>query len=86
MKLKEDEFYKMLDIVEKFEGPVDDTVFFPTIEDMEKYNVKNNIKKYLPMLFFFAGNPYKDKNIANKEEYEKSVEYINKMIAQIELK
>lgn len=85
MELKEDEFYKMLDVVEKFEGPVDDIDFFPTIEDMEKYKVKNNIKKYLPMLCFFASNPYKEKNIANREEYEKSVEYIKKLIADIKL-
>ena len=82
IQMKETDFYNMLEITEQMEA-YDGTNYYPTVEDIKEY--ESDIKKHLPMLFFFANDPYRDINVENKSEYNRMVKYVKELIAGIKL-
>lgn len=85
MKMKEEQFYKVCDKVDML--PKDFTEeYYPTVEEIKKYNIRNDIKRYLPIIMYFSTNPYSGTDIEDEEEYIKTVAYCKNLLDEIELK
>ena len=85
MKMKEEQFYKACDKVDGL--PKDFTGgYYPTVEEIKKHNIRNDIKRYLPIIMYFSTNPYSGTDKEDEEEYIKTVTYCKNLLNEIELK
>ena len=81
--MKENDFYKMLEICEAF-NPEDPTNgYYPTVAEFEAHDIQNCVEKYAPMLAYFASDPYKGTEISKEEDYIACVRYCKKALSEI---
>lgn len=83
--MSEIDFFHMCDVMDVVE-PLDDK-YFPTVEEMNRHNVPNNILDFLPMLIYFSNDPLKDEEMSDerREKYQESVKFIKKLVYNIDL-
>ena len=83
--MKEDKFYSYCETIEEINSPTGD--YFPTVEQLESHKVKEKIDRYLPILIYFAGDPYKevkdDMDLDYKDEYDKTVAYAKEIVSSV---
>ena len=79
--MNEDEFFYLCDKCENM-SPLDD-YYYPTVEELKKQLSVLDIEKTLPILIYFASNPYQDnETISKNTEYQRVVNFANKYIKQ----
>lgn len=85
MKMNEDEFYKMLDIVEQFSDVT--SGYYPTVEQLQSHKVEEMGETSLPFLAYYASDPLKKAGLpdADVKEYRDAVAYCKKLLAEVEL-
>lgn len=82
-KIKEKEFYRMCDIVEDMGDVVNE--YYPTVEELEEHRVRERIDKFLPLLAYYAADPFADLEIHTEPDYQKTVKYCKKLLYTLEL-
>ena len=80
--MKESEYDTLLGIME--EAPTK-TVngYYPTVNALKAKDVERNTEKFLPILTFFASDPYKREGnelISNDASYQETVRYCRKVL------
>ena len=55
---------------------------FPTVEELEKIDIKKNLQKYMPFMLFWYSQEADERLLDDKEEYKKTKAYIKKLIEQ----
>ncbi|MBP3279323.1 MAG: hypothetical protein J6M44_10250 [Butyrivibrio sp.] len=84
--MKESAFYDVIDKMEEID--VDTTKgYYPTIADLEEYKVEQDIDLFLPILAYYASDPFKRMNIKpdNPNEYKATVKYCKDVLSRIKL-
>lgn len=83
--IKESQFYDACTAVDEISTDVTN-LYFPTVEELKSHNVTRHMNKYLYLLIYYAGDPYKDSDAFSEEEYseyKRTVEYANNLIENI---
>lgn len=85
-KLTELEFYKMCEMMEDEENLTNG--YYPTVEELTSRNIEENIDEHLPLLTYFASDPFTKFDIDGKDdtEYKEMVRYVNKLLYRIKFK
>ena len=83
--LKYEEFMKLLDIVEEFNEVTNG--YFPTVEELKAHKVEEHINEFLPILAYFASNPFERMGIDKKDDarYKETVSYCKRLAYQVEI-
>ena len=81
-------FDSILDTVESIKDVSFVDGFYPTVEMLDAYKVKDNISKYIHMLMFYASDPFMRNNEEGKDEkeYRMLVKYCKQLVAQVDIK
>ena len=69
-------FYEVFDMMDEI--PASELCgYFPKVSELVKYHVKNDIRRFLPILIFFSNNPYNKEMLDDDdmEEYNKTLDY-----------
>ena len=85
--ISESKFYDMCD--KGAELDIDITGgYYPTVEELKEKGVDKNPEKYLPILTYFAENPFTRMHIPgyNDREYKKMIGFVNEILGNVELK
>lgn len=81
----ENYFYSMFESAEKT-NILYESGYYPTVTELKKYDVENNVGKYLPMLIFYANDPFNDEERKNEKgsepKYIEMVKYVNKILKE----
>ena len=85
--MKEDEFYEILDLIESMEGKDLTNSYFPTIAELESHNVMKDIETFLPMITYFANDPFTRMGMSESTliEYKATVKYCKDLLTKINL-
>ena len=77
-KMSEQKFFAMCDILDEIPFSDANDEFLPTEEDFKKYDIENNLEKYIPYLVHLS------ENYGNKDyvEYKKFQKRVNKLVEQ----
>lgn len=84
--IKAQTFYDILEFVEDLKQ--DYTCgYYPTVEEFEAQHLTDDMEKVLPLLAYFASDPFKKMGLSEQddEEYKRFVDYSKKLISKIEL-
>ena len=84
--MSEDEFYKILDNVEKIETDITDG-YYPTVQELEENGVDKNPEKYIRFLAYFASDPFTRMNLIRKEEpgYKACVSFSKRLLYTVKV-
>ena len=84
-KMKEKDFYRLCEIVEDMGDIVNE--YYPTVEELKAHRVQERIEKFLPLLAYYAADPFKDTDSENnmQEDYKETVKYCKKLLYTLEL-
>ena len=76
--VEEKRYYDILEAVDeidkRFAGQ-----YFPTIQELEIHKVKENIDRFMPLIAYFASDPYKDVEWDEEDtrvKYKATVKYL----------
>ncbi len=85
--MKEEKFYETIDTVEKIlDGKIDKlNGYFPTISEIENANVMKDLDTFLPIITYFAEDPYANMEQGNLNEYKATVKYCKDLLAKVPL-
>lgn len=78
------------DILEKAENMSDEDLtqgYFPTINEIEAHVKKDNLKDYLPIIAYFANDPFSKQQMdgCTANEYKATVKYCKDFLSKVEL-
>ena len=81
-------FDGILDTVESIKDVSFVDGFYPTVELLDAYKIKENLSKYIHMLMFYATDPFTRNNEEGKDdkEYKRLVRYCKQLVAQVDIK
>ena len=81
-------FDGILDTVESIKDVSFVDGFYPTVELLDAYKIKENLSKYIHMLMFYASDPFARSNEEGKDdkEYRRLVRYCKQLVAQVDIK
>lgn len=82
-KMKEKDFYRMCDIIEEMGDVVNE--YYPTVEELEEHHVRERISKFLPLLAYYAADPFAELEIHAEPDYQETVKYCKKLLYTVEL-
>nr|WP_297765608.1 hypothetical protein [uncultured Butyrivibrio sp.] len=85
--MDEERFYRTIDTVEKILDSKIDKLngYFPTISEIENANVMKDLDTYLPIITYFAEDPYANTEQGNLNEYKATVKYCKDILAKVPL-
>ncbi|MCR5670704.1 MAG: hypothetical protein K6G10_06830 [Butyrivibrio sp.] len=85
--IREDVFYNTIEKMESVKDHVLGGGQFPTINELEEHDVKGNIEFFLPLVAYYASDPFKRMKIdaTNYTEYKATVKYCQDILSKIEL-
>lgn len=80
--MKEEDFYDMLDIVETIMDVTNG--YFPTVEEMEEKNMRENMNDYLIAIAYFASDPFNrcDREPDDMASYKETVAYCQQLLLE----
>lgn len=83
---KEKDFKMINDAVDSIDGQITDS-YFPLVEELEAHHVKNDLKKFLPIILYFSKDPLKDNDFDENDliEYKRTVEYTQNIVSGLKL-
>ena len=84
--MKEAVFYDVLDQMEGIDYDITNG-YYPTITDLEEYRVKEDMNLFLPILAYFASDPFKRAGVRaeSPNEYMATVKYCKDIISKVKL-
>ena len=82
--IKEADFNLMCDIMDELDDVTEG--YFPTVEELSSHNVEENIQEFLPILTYFASDPFKRQGLpdVDNEEYKGTVSYCKRLLYNLD--
>ena len=84
--LTEEKFYMIMDYIEENIGLDLTEGYYPTIEELEVSEVTKDLDTFLPIIMYFAHDPFKAQDNAQKDlkDYKATVKFCKDIISKID--
>lgn len=84
--MTESEFYRICDKTEAIEENITKN-FFPTVEELKEVQADTHPERVLPLLSYFASNPFsrQDNALKNYNEYLETVKFCKNILSSVSL-
>ena len=84
--MNEELFYDTLDKMESVDKDIT-SGYYPSIEDLKEYQVEKDIDLFLPIIAYFASDPFKRIGIEpdSPNQYSETVSFCKEALARVNL-